>query len=168
MSRDYLLYNFTGFLFYALFTASKYYSQRRFPPAHSVEGNDLAFAINAFIMTSCTIWQVQYYDEDLLSTRKLSKAHLTFLSILWLALLVHHLVFFLGYLPFADTSYAGYGYSLVEFLGYSKGMNTGTKYIPQAYMNYKYQSTVGCSIVNVLLDLLGVDYGDSTARHRRT
>lgn len=48
-----------------------------------------------------------------------------------------------------------YKYSAVEFLGYIKLSISLIKYIPQAYLNYQRQSTIGWSITNILLDLTG-------------
>ena len=40
-------------------------------------------------------------------------------------------------------------------MGYCKAAITFVKYVPQVYLNYKRQSTVGWSLANVLLDLTG-------------
>jgi cystinosin len=39
--------------------------------------------------------------------------------------------------------------------GYSKAAITFVKYMPQVYLNWKRQSTVGWSLANVCLDFLG-------------
>ena len=46
-------------------------------------------------------------------------------------------------------------YSFIDFLGYGKAAISFIKYTPQAYLNYQRQSTVGWSIVNILLDFTG-------------
>ena len=45
--------------------------------------------------------------------------------------------------------------SKVYTLGYVKLVCTVVKYCPQAYLNYKRQSTVGWSITQILLDFAG-------------
>ena len=40
-------------------------------------------------------------------------------------------------------------------MGYAKAAISFVKYVPQVYLNYKRQSTVGWSLANVLLDLTG-------------
>jgi len=46
-------------------------------------------------------------------------------------------------------------YSFIDYLGYSKAVISCIKYVPQAYMNWRRQSTVGWSIINILLDFTG-------------
>lgn len=47
------------------------------------------------------------------------------------------------------------GLDFLNYIAYIKLVISFIKYLPQAYMNYKRQSTVGWSIGNVLLDFTG-------------
>ncbi len=40
-------------------------------------------------------------------------------------------------------------------MGYCKAAITFVKYVPQVYLNYSRKSTVGFSLANVVLDLMG-------------
>jgi len=44
---------------------------------------------------------------------------------------------------------------VLRFAGYNKAAISLFKYMPQVYLNYKRQSTVGWSLANVILDLTG-------------
>ena len=46
-------------------------------------------------------------------------------------------------------------YGTIRMAGYSKAAITFVKYMPQVYLNWKRQSTVGWSLANVCLDFLG-------------
>ena len=39
--------------------------------------------------------------------------------------------------------------------GYGKAAITLVKYMPQVYLNYKRQSTIGWSLANVMMDFAG-------------
>ena len=53
------------------------------------------------------------------------------------------------------NSVSASSYSFIDYLGYGKAAISCIKYVPQAYMNWKRQSTVGWSIINIMLDFTG-------------
>jgi len=63
------------------------------------------------------------------------------------------ITYFLIFRVFNDWNYEGA--TFVEMLGYQKMFISLIKYIPQAYWNYLRKSTVGWSILNILLDFTG-------------
>eukprot|EP01006_Ploeotia_vitrea_P008320 TRINITY_DN19649_c0_g1_i1.p1 TRINITY_DN19649_c0_g1~~TRINITY_DN19649_c0_g1_i1.p1 ORF type:complete len:332 (+),score=163.26 TRINITY_DN19649_c0_g1_i1:26-997(+) len=151
LSPEYLMYNIQGFLFYAIYTIVNYIEQQRLDLNHSVKINDIAFAVHAVLLTSVQIYQCFIYDRG---SQRINKWHALISIIMWAVAIYNVALGFGGFLPwYAD--HAGYDYNVVEYLGYVKAFISFIKYCPQAYMNYKRQSTVGWSIGNVLLDITG-------------
>ena len=46
-------------------------------------------------------------------------------------------------------------YNTFRLGGYCKALITFVKYCPQVYLNFRRKSTVGWSIINIMLDLTG-------------
>ncbi|CEP03599.1 hypothetical protein PBRA_009484 [Plasmodiophora brassicae] len=159
LSPHFLAYNFTGFLFYAIFVTATYAVQKRDGAAVSVDPNDIAFAVHALVITAVTMAQyVAYGGARALSYRPappLAWLHTYVLAALWtlaglcVALAATRLI------PWIASDSPSYRFSVVTYLGSAKIFITTLKYVPQAVHNASRRSTVGWSIGNILLDLLG-------------
>ena len=120
----------------------------------SVEPNDIAFGLHAVILTLVCLYQFHAYKAS--GRAKLTPAHAYIVSVLWLLVLYNLLLVAASALPFySPSSQSQSSYSLIDYLGYAKAAISGIKYVPQVYMNWRRQSTVGWSIVNILLDFTG-------------
>lgn len=151
LSIDYVVANFFGFLCYALFNTTMYFSERareQYRERHGgkdilVALNDVIFALHATIMASVMIIQFYWYrvpgeDPSILG---ISLAIILFLIIIIGAAAVVTL----------RVNLLDYLYTL----SYIKLLLTVVKCIPQAWLNWLRQSTHGFSIANVLLDFCG-------------
>lgn len=152
LSFEYQAYNITGFTFYTVYSIVNYYEQHRLHLTTSVEPNDLAFAIHAWVMTCVVIYQCVTYK---LQSQTINRIHLFVVATLWVLAIYNILLSSGGYLPWYSTNSGSYNYNTMEYLGYAKAFISFIKYTPQAYMNWKRQSTIGWSIGNVLLDFTG-------------
>ncbi|KAI4904231.1 hypothetical protein NFI96_031758 [Prochilodus magdalenae] len=151
LNFDFLALNFTGFIAYSVFNIGLFwipYIKEEFLKSqpngvNPVEANDVFFSLHALALTSVYICQCVIYERG---GQKVSKVAIVLLVIAWtfafvtLFVAVGQKITWLQYLYY--FSYIKLGVTLV-------------KYIPQAYMNYKRQSTEGWSIGNVLLDFTG-------------
>ncbi|XP_055532111.1 cystinosin homolog [Wyeomyia smithii] len=155
LSFDFLHINVVGHLSYAIFNSFMYWNSfieqeyfNRHPHGlNPVIGNDVGFAIHATIATGYTILQCYIYDsgENSLSTG--AKGIIgTYLVIIVVSLTMA----LFGKQHWLDFLYV---------LSYIKLSTTLVKYFPQAYMNYKRQSTEGFAIMNRLLDIAGGLFG---------
>ena len=120
----------------------------------SVEPNDVAFGVHAVVATVICLYQFHLFQGA--GVTPMTSTHSYLISIFWV-LLTYNLVLILSSaLPFyAPLSTSTSTYSFIDFLGYSKAAISFIKYTPQAYLNYQRKSTVGWSIVNILLDFTG-------------
>jgi len=112
-----------------------------------VEVNDVFFALHALILTLFTLGQLYYYERGdqrvSLFAKLLIAGFLTTLVVAAIAIFIAGNSGFLSWLNWLYlASYIKVGISLV-------------KYLPQLIMNYKRKSTVGWSIINILLDFTG-------------
>jgi len=55
----------------------------------------------------------------------------------------------------SDVNKIDQNWATIRMAGYCKAAITFVKYLPQVYLNWKRQSTVGWSLENVLLDFTG-------------
>ncbi|CAL5370199.1 unnamed protein product [Camellia sinensis] len=113
-----------------------------------VAANDVAFSTHAVLVTAFTLFQIAIYDRG---NQKVSKTCIAIVSVVWLAAAVCVFVA----LPSHSWLW------LVSCFNTLQVTMTVVKYIPQAVMNFRRKSTVGFSIGNILLDLLGgvANYG---------
>lgn len=151
LNFDFLCYNLTGFLCYSVFNVGLFwmksiqdqYFDKFGGSVIPVQPNDVFFALHAVVLTTITIIQCIVFeraDQSIsLVTKILTGLAWLFLVVSLIPTLVHKITW-LTYMDF--FSYVKLGITLI-------------KYIPQAYMNYNRQSTVGWSIGNVLLDFTG-------------
>lgn len=151
LNFDFLAYNLTGFIAYGLFnigmfwipTVQHEYFAKHEGGVNPVRANDVFFTVHAIVLTFITILQCLFYERG---DQKVSFVTKIVLACTWLfaaaALVVtlYNKITWLTYLYY--FSYIKIGVTLI-------------KYIPQAWMNFRRQSTVGWSIGNVLLDFTG-------------
>ena len=142
LSTFYQLMNIAGYAAYSIYNGFFYISpnvQSQFCLQHSgnmnaVRLSDLLFSWHACCLTWVTVSQIVIYNGD-----KRTGA----ISFVILICLIALTLFMGSSLP--------YLYSLGTF----KIVVTLIKYVPQAVLNYRRQSTVGWTIHNVLLDFTG-------------
>ncbi|XP_055524516.1 cystinosin homolog [Wyeomyia smithii] len=151
LSFDFLYMNIVGNLCYLSFNVFMYWSKHveeeyfhRHPfGLNPVIGNDVGYAMHALFASVITLLQCYIFDNggNSISTfaRVIIAAYV--LTILTAFVLVTFTV-----LHWLDFLYV---------LSYIKLSTNLIKYFPQAYINYKRQSTEGFAIMNRLLDLAG-------------
>ncbi|KND00420.1 lysosomal Cystine transporter [Spizellomyces punctatus DAOM BR117] len=144
LSLDFLALNLWGFLCYSIYNVGLYVNRDKWGLDNSVQLNDVVFAIHACILTALTALQSFIYHRS--EGQKVSMPSASFIVITASTACVAGLLAFKGIIP---ASYSLY------YLSYIKMAITLIKYVPQAYLNFKRQSTVGWSIDNILLDLTG-------------
>ncbi|XP_062596331.1 cystinosin-like [Saccostrea cucullata] len=153
LNFDFLLYNITGFLAYGFFNVGMYwvndvkeeYMNKHPRGINPVQLNDVIFTLHAVFVTTITIFQCFIYDRG---GQKISKICITLVSLAWLFIVVALFIVIFG-----DDIITWLQY--LYYFSYVKLGVTIIKYIPQAWMNCKRQSTLGWSIGNVLLDFTG-------------
>jgi len=102
------------------------------------------FAVHAFIISSVALWQTWVYKRDYNQKISSNAGSLILTSALGIVVLIAAIYF--DYAEWIDLMY---------YLSYIKLTVSFVKYVPQVYLNYKRQSTVGWSIHNILLDFTG-------------
>ena len=124
----------------------------------SVEPNDIAFGVHAVVATLICLWQFYLFKHS--GVTPLTPIHAYLISLFWVLAAYNMLLILASALPFytpptSSSSSSSSPYSLIDYLGYAKAAISFIKYTPQAYLNYQRQSTVGWSIINILLDFTG-------------
>jgi len=109
-----------------------------------VKLNDVAFAVNALILTTIQILQCFIYKRGPNNVNSIFC--MSFCTIGWLTVYVGALLAAIGIVIWLDYLY---------YLSYIKLTITFVKYVPQVYMNYKKKSTIGLSMFGVMLDFTG-------------
>jgi len=143
--------NLLGFTCYSLYNCVFYWSSAVAREFHAqyprsqlpVQPNDIAFAVHAVCVTLFTIGQCVIYERGEQRVSLLCRALIAVLLVFGCVCTILAFVHSIDY------------YELITFISYIKLAVTLTKYIPQAFMNYRRRSTVGWSIGNVLLDMTG-------------
>jgi len=151
MSFDYVLYNLTGYLCYSTFQCTLYfddYFRDQYKHEHNtdsvpVETNDVVFALHGLAMVCVIGVQCFLYEKG---NQRVSYFCLAVNLLFYAAIMT---VGFFTLTPWLKAVY------WIETMGYVKAVITVIKYTPQVYLNYKYKSTEGWSIVGVLLDVSG-------------
>uniref|UniRef100_A0A8C4R3Q7 Cystinosin, lysosomal cystine transporter n=1 Tax=Eptatretus burgeri TaxID=7764 RepID=A0A8C4R3Q7_EPTBU len=151
LNFDFLMLNLTGFLAYSCYNAGMYWItavqveyNKHFPDGvNPVNVNDVVFSLHALVLTIAIIIQCCCLERGQQRTSWLGR-------IITLALWALVLIF----LPITIANFITW-FDYLTFFSWIKLVVTIIKYIPQAYMNYRRQSTVGWSIGNVLLDFTG-------------
>lgn len=136
--------NWVGFLAYSLYNIWGYLDPGIMPG--SVQIQDITFAFHAFVLMTVTMIQCAYYDDLWRRTDK------------WVYISVG--CFFVFGTVCAAVQFSGKMAEHKDWngclaLGYIKVLITLMKYLPQVYRNWRRKSTVGWSILNILLDFTG-------------
>ncbi|XP_042378935.1 cystinosin homolog [Zingiber officinale] len=151
LNFDFLVLNVTKHSSYLIYNAVLFFSpavQRQYHEKYGsdemipVAANDVAFSIHAVALTAFTLFQVLIYDRG---NQKVSKACIGISIIVLLSALVCVI------LAWPKHSWLW----LISVFNAIQVTMTAIKYIPQAFMNFQRKSTVGWSIGNILLDLVG-------------
>ncbi|PWA60965.1 PQ-loop repeat family protein / transmembrane family protein [Artemisia annua] len=157
LNFDFVVLNLTKHSSYLIYNAAMYFSSAVQLQYHQkfgfnemipVAANDVAFSIHAVVLTAFTLFQIAIYDRGV---QKVSKTSISILSVAWLTIIV------CVFLAIPSHSW----FWLVSCFSTLQVVMTVIKYIPQAVMNFRRKSTIGFSIGNILLDLLGgvANYG---------
>lgn len=154
LNFDFLALNITGFIAYSVFCVGLCFVQEVKNEYHSlhptgvipVEINDVVFAVHAVFVTALTIGQCFCYERG---NQVVSKYTAAALAVAWSGAAIFLLVTSIGVNK--STPWLTFLY----FCSYVKLAVTLTKYIPQAWYNYKRKSTRGWSIGTVLTDFVG-------------
>ncbi|KAI9931569.1 hypothetical protein ASPWEDRAFT_106139 [Aspergillus wentii DTO 134E9] len=164
---DFPTLNVLGFLSYTIYTSTFLWSpviRRQYAARHplaedpTVRFNDFIFALHAIILSIATYSQYWPKIWKFKSTthQRMSKP----IAVLFWGCLAS-LVIVIG-IVIAKSSDKGYDPSsswawidVIYAFSYVKLVVTVFKYIPQAWLNFKRQSTAGWSVDQVLLDLTG-------------
>nr|XP_046246775.1 cystinosin [Scatophagus argus] len=151
LNFDFLALNLTGFIAYSVFNIGLFWVPyvkeeflRRNPNGiNPVSANDVFFSLHAVLLCLVYIIQSAVYERG---GQKVSWMALFLLLIGWTFALVSFFLAVAKQITWLDYLY---------YFSYIKLAVTLIKYVPQAYMNYRRQSTEGWSIGNVLLDFTG-------------
>ncbi|KAA8896112.1 PQ loop repeat-domain-containing protein [Sphaerosporella brunnea] len=155
LAPDYFTINVLGFACYTVSSLCFLFSEdirqqyaRRHPeaPEPTVRWNDLAFAVHALIISIITwsqfyCWGYERHPQQRLSASMALVIILCLCSIIFSCSVVDGKI-----LEWIDVVY---------LLGWIKLFISLIKYLPQAFLNYKRQSTAGWSIENICLDFSG-------------
>ncbi|KAM9384408.1 cystinosin isoform 1-T2 [Pholidichthys leucotaenia] len=151
LNFDFLALNLTGFISYSIFNIGLFwvpyikeeFLQKNPDGINPVTANDVFFSLHAVMLCLIYISQCVVYERG---GQRVSRTAVILLVIGWLFALISLFVAIANKITWLDYLY---------YFSYIKLGVTLIKYVPQAYMNYKRQSTVGWSIGNVLLDFTG-------------
>ncbi|CAI5636761.1 cystinosin [Oreochromis niloticus] len=151
LNFDFLALNLTGFIAYSVFNIGLFwipyikeeFLKRNPNGINPVDANDVFFSLHAVLLCLVYISQATVYERG---GQRVSRTALVLLVIGWMFALISLFVAVAKKITWLDYLY---------YFSYIKLAVTLIKYVPQAYMNYKRQSTEGWSIGNVLLDFTG-------------
>lgn len=151
LSVDFVIASFYGFMCYAIFNASMYFSEAVREEYRSRYGgknnlvaiHDVVFALHATVITFLFCMQVFFFRKP---NEGPSKSGVILAAMLTIIIGLGAFLALFQYVQMLDYLYG---------LSYIKLILTIIKYIPQAWMNWKRRSTTGWSITNVLLDFFG-------------
>ncbi|XP_068563867.1 cystinosin [Cebidichthys violaceus] len=151
LNFDYLALNLTGFIAYSVFNIGLFwvpYIKEEFLKTNPnginpVSANDVFFSLHALLLCLVYISQAAVFERG---GQKVSCTAMFLLVIGWTFALVSLFLAVAKQITWLDYLY---------YFSYIKLAVTLVKYVPQAYMNYRKQSTEGWSIGNVLLDFTG-------------
>ncbi|XP_051259279.1 cystinosin [Dicentrarchus labrax] len=151
LNFDFLALNLTGFIAYSVFNIGLFwvpyikeeFLKRNPNGINPVNANDVFFSLHAVLLCLVYVTQAAVYERG---GQKVSWTALFLLLIGWTFALISLFVAVAKQITWLDYLY---------YFSYIKLAVTLIKYVPQAYMNYRRQSTEGWSIGNVLLDFTG-------------
>nr|XP_040041146.1 cystinosin [Gasterosteus aculeatus aculeatus] len=151
LNFDYLALNLTGFIAYSVFNVGLFwvpyikdeFLKKNLSGINPVSANDVFFSLHALLLCLVYVGQAAVYERG---GQKVSCTAKVLLVIGWSFAVVSLCVAAAQQITWLDYLY---------YFSYIKLAVTLVKYVPQAYMNYRKQSTEGWSIGNVLLDFTG-------------
>ncbi|OQR99544.1 Lysosomal Cystine Transporter (LCT) Family [Achlya hypogyna] len=154
LSLDFLVYNILGFGCYAVFNLAFFYSDsvqdeyKRFHNGlpNAVQINDVFFALHAVAVSLLTYYQTTIYNRGGQVVSATCKATVG-IGLVAAALFLTITIF--------TSSELFNVLNFLYLLSYIKLVVSLVKYIPQVYLNYQRQLTIGWTIWNVLLDFSG-------------
>ncbi|KAH0685140.1 hypothetical protein KY284_015693 [Solanum tuberosum] len=157
LNFDFVVLNLTKHSSYLIYNASMFFSsvvQKQYREKYGlnemipVAANDVAFSIHAVLLTAFTLFQIAIYDRG---NQKVSRTSVGIVCVAWLTVAV------CVFIALPSHSWLW----LISCFNTLQVVMTVIKYIPQAIMNFQRKSTIGFSIGNILLDLLGgvTNYG---------
>lgn len=153
LSTDFCALNVVGFACYAAYNLCFFFSkaiQDMYRERHggsgiTVQSNDVAFAVHAFILSSLTWFQIGYFHGiwAMVPSRVSGGVILLILTVLG------------AYMALVVMSNKTTWLDFLYFLSYIKLFVSLIKYTPQVILNFQRKSTQGWSIWNILLDFTG-------------
>ncbi|MCD7455058.1 hypothetical protein HAX54_026935 [Datura stramonium] len=157
LNFDFVVLNLTKHSSYLIYNASMFFSsavQKQYREKYGlnemipVAANDVAFSIHAVLLTAFTLFQIFIYDRG---NQKVSRTSVGIVCVSWLTVAI------CVFIALPSHSWLW----LISCFNTLQVVMTIIKYIPQAIMNFQRKSTIGFSIGNILLDLLGgvTNYG---------
>jgi cystinosin len=153
LSPDFCGLNVIGFACYSVYNLTFFcsasiqemYKERHGGSGITVQSNDVAFAVHAFLFASLTFFQIAYYN----GVRAVIPSRL----VGWV--MVGILATILAYVAVVGLLHKSTWLDFLYLLSYMKIFISVIKYIPQLILNAKRKSTEGWSIWNILLDFSG-------------
>jgi cystinosin len=149
LSIDFVNLNCIGFLAYSVYNLMFYLNPTirkeyidRFGEDNKVMLNDVVFAVHALILCFITLIQTKMYPVP---HAKSQRYKFIIIALVLIACALGILIR-CGLLKNIDFLY---------FLSSIKIATSLSKYVPQAYYNYRRKSTAGWSVLNILLDFAG-------------
>ncbi|WEW58757.1 hypothetical protein PRK78_004225 [Emydomyces testavorans] len=164
LAIDFPTTNVLGFLCYAIYTSAFLYSPviraqyaARHPvsPEPSVRVNDFAFAVHAVVL-SATVYSQFFPGIWGFKVSRFQRVSWVVAGIFWGCICA--VVGVTSWVALNDGNSDPLSWAWIDVIytiSYVKLVVTVIKYIPQAWVNYKRKSTVGWSIVQILLDFSG-------------
>ncbi|CAO1432063.1 unnamed protein product [Diamesa tonsa] len=151
LNFDFMALNLIGHTLYAIFNVGLYWVPyieneyfRRYPQGlNPVELNDVVFSLHATVITAVTISQCFFFERG---DQRVSTIARGIITVFFAIIVVTVIMASFGNLHWLD---------FLNYCSYIKLAITLIKYVPQAVMNFKRQSTSGWSIGNILLDFTG-------------
>jgi len=153
VSFDFVVYNFTGFSAYTLYTIWGRIDPKLGTGPVSIP--DIFFAGHALIITILTMFQILFYYDKEDPHQVVSTTCRAIIVCLWWGFFqIIILERILGLYDPRDDD-VPFRYNSLIYLGFCKVFISLIKYIPQVLKNYRRKSTAGWSIFNILLDMTG-------------
>eukprot|EP00298_Acanthocystis_sp_HF-20_P022541 c30527_g1_i1.p1 GENE.c30527_g1_i1~~c30527_g1_i1.p1 ORF type:complete len:318 (+),score=90.12 c30527_g1_i1:29-982(+) len=149
LSFDFVFLNLLGFTCYTIYNIVLYCD------TCSIEINDIAFSVHAFVLCLVTAVQALSYKRG--NNPGLHSWCIVVLILLVLSIIINVILSFVDVdLPSHDVGKDVGNFQWTLFwMGYVKVFISLIKYIPQVILNFQRKSTFGFSIYNILLDLIG-------------
>jgi hypothetical protein len=142
-----------SFLFYFVYCWANWVAQHNTPGlTKSVLINDLVYIHISTALCLYTQWQCFAYRVP--SRDTMSKTHLYLAAAMWLLALYTVALSIGGIVPFVNHT-SKPAFTCSDFLGYIKVSIAFIKCMPQVYLNWKRQRTLGFSLGGVLFGLFG-------------